>query len=134
MLFKLHQDPRVRPYLNAVDYYAGQGLVAERFQRFGMHSRKIEVDLDQINHDAIGSEGFVHMVILAMALLPYGLAHFGTVCSSWVFMCRDSSGRSHEYPLGYQQLPWVRAGNIMSCRMVLLLMLITVRGCHYILE
>ena len=42
--------------------------------------------------------------------------HFGVVCSSWVSICRHSSGRTFLAPLGYQDNAFVASGNVMMGR------------------
>ena len=58
------------------------------------------------------------MVRTVLTARRRSIFHFGVVCSSWVGICRASSGRSFYSPLGYEDLWWVQAGNIMMGRQV----------------
>ena len=42
--------------------------------------------------------------------------HFGVVRSSWVAICRATSGRSYLSPLGFTDREFVVSGNIMMAR------------------
>ena len=54
--------------------------------------------------------------------------------SSWVWMCRNSTGRTNYKVLGHTSCEAVRKGNIMVSRIVLLYLLASARGCLVFLE
>ena len=65
------------------------------------------------------SEGFLTALWMCMGMKVGGLCHWGTVCSSWVFMSRSSSGRTagHPWGLALDAGSSSRLGNIMVARM-----------------
>jgi hypothetical protein len=63
-----------------------------------------------------------------------GLAHWATVCSSWVWMSRGSTQRSVSNILGSEACQSVAEGNMQVARMVLLLMLVAAKRAYWILE
>ena len=60
------------------------------------------------------------LIVAALKAKPGANYHFGLVCSSWVALCRFSSGRAFLAPHGNEELPWVEAGNRMVSRRALL--------------
>ena len=78
--------------------------------------------------------GFLVALLYALKFEKGGLEHWGTVCSSWVWMCRSVSRRTAWNPLGDQSRDFVMAGNIMVSRMCLILLVSCVRNVMYILE
>ena len=70
-----------------------------------------------------------------MRLCHHGGSHRGTVCSSWVFLIRNSTGRTVSNIRGYtKDSQAVRQGNIQVARMALALLLLQVKGTAWILE
>ncbi len=56
------------------------------------------------------------------------------VCSSWVFMNQGTAARTPFNPLGNVGLAYVREANCMVARCILLCVLLTCRGVHWLLE
>ena len=50
---------------------------------------------------------------------PGSVFHFGVVCSSWVSICKGTTGRTFLNPLGYPWVKCVQEGNVMVGRPVL---------------
>ena len=67
-------------------------------------------------------------------LLPMGVTHWGTVCSTWVWMCRATTKRSWAEPLGDTSLECVTQANIMVSRCALLFYLVEMVQGLVILE
>ena len=73
----------------------------------------------------------------ALALLklhPKSLVILAPVCSSFSYMCTGQSGRSYFCPLGFEEVRWVREGNIMCSRVVLLIWLCCALELIFLLE
>ena len=62
-----------------------------------------------------------------------GLVHFATVCSTWVFMCRGSTGRSETNPMGKKTANNTHA-NVMVTRMIILLLYCIANRVQWVLE
>ena len=77
--------------------------------------------------------GFLHAVTCVCDLNPQGYLWLATVCSSWVWMCSFSTGRTADNPLGVPS-PCVNLANIMVARCGLLIMLATTSGNVWTLE
>ena len=77
----------------------------------------------------------LRLAILAILRLhPNGLIILAPVCSSMSFMCCSQAERFWYSPLGNEKLHWVKAGNVMSCRVVLLAYLAMALGHTFIVE
>lgn len=63
-----------------------------------------------------------------------GEASAAAESGTWVWMSRNSTGRSEARPLGRESLAGVRAANIMAARVVLLVELLIARGVMVVLE
>ena len=57
------------------------------------------------------------MLLAALKAKKGSNFHWGLVCSSWVALCRFSSGRTFLAPEGDRELSWVEAGNKMVSRL-----------------
>ena len=69
-------------------------------------------------------------VLTILAATPDAIVHFGLVCSSWIGICRGSSGRTYLSPLGFQHLEFVESGNVMMSRPLWLqYVCMCMRGC-----
>ena len=62
------------------------------------------------------------------------LGWFGTVCSSWIFLCRGTSKRTVYRPLGDTNILFVREGNRMTARSALLIAYLYSTGVTWCLE
>ena len=86
--------------------------------------------------DLSQTDGFLTAIWMCLSMKMSGLCHWGTVCSSWVFMSRATSGRSEGHPggLALEGGSTSRYGNIMTARMILLLLLLEIRQVWWVLE
>ena len=84
--------------------------------------------------DILSPSGFALAINSCLRLAPGSLAPFGPTCSSWVWLCRSSSGRSYLNPLGCLDKHWVVDGNTMVARCVLLIALVIYRKSTFVLE
>eukprot|EP00969_Alexandrium_andersonii_P091818 4052748-Alexandrium_andersonii.AAC.1 len=58
-------------------------------------------------------KGLVAAFVWARRLHRFGFTHWGTVCSSWIWLCRGVSGRSAELPMGWKGVETTDSGNVM---------------------
>ena len=130
--------------LQFADMYMGVGHLKSQFEQRGFNSVGFEISHDPVNQDALSVQGFLTMLVFALRLLDgvqkngldlyRALQHWGTVCSSWIYVSMGSTGRSRECPEGDENVRSVRAGNIMVARMFLVLWLLRAKGVGWILE
>ena len=125
---------RQEKQLDVVEFYSGLGRIASWGTKCGYNCATFGYKDNHIMEDALGIEGFLTLLRLTMSIREEGLAHWATVCSSWVFLCRDITGRASDRPLGWTEHESVRAGNTQVARMALVLMLQFVFGIHFIVE
>ena len=122
------------PDLSCVDYYMGMGRIKRTFEEQGLSAQGYEVHDSPTYQNACTLEGFITMILFAMRLFEEALGHWGTVCSSWVVLSRNSTLRTPGFIRGDTTSSSVRDGNTMVCRMALTLILMTCRNCARVLE
>ena len=122
------------PDLSCIDYYMGLGRIRATFQRNGHEAVGFEASDSPKFQNACTLEGLVTMILFAMRLIPQGLSHWGTVCSTWVVLSRNSTMRTLTGTRGDTTSFAVRNGNRQVARMTLCLILLHCRNCCWILE
>ena len=73
-------------------------------------------------------------LVAILRLHPKSLVLLAPVCSGFSFMSSSQAMRFFYAPLGNEQYPWVKSGNVMSCRVTLLRWLCCALGHVFILE
>ena len=127
--------PSVRdPDITWLDMYMGRGHIKDEAERRGFQALGFEVLDDAVLQNAMTLQGMITMLLYCMRLGSTGVSHWGTVCSSWVFLSRSSTGRTKSNIRGYNSCLAARTGNTQVGRMVLALLLLQVRGACWILE
>ena len=120
------------PHLSVIEWFSGVESVVRGCQEQGLAAYGYDYE-KSASHDFMTAEGFVVAMELARSLRDYGLQHWATRCSSWVWIAWDKCGRSLSSPMG-RDVPSVRAANCMVSRMCLLAMYMLCRGACFILE
>ena len=122
--------------IRLLDYYAGQGLILDEALKCGFAGLSFEINDDNIRQDALSPEGLITQFVYALRMEDHyrSLAHWGTVCSSWIWMSRSSTGRAVWQPLGDSWSASARAGNVMVSRMALVLYLLVAKQVMWIVE
>ena len=120
--------------LLCLDAFAGLGHVAAQWTRENMCACTYEILDDMENENILSPRGFLRLLLLCMRLARGGMAHWGTVCSSWVWICRGTSKRSSFNWAGDTSRTFVAEGNSMVSRMTVCLILISMRCGDWILE
>lgn len=73
-------------------------------------------------------------ILSILQLHPQSLVLLAPVCSGFSFMSSSQAQRFFYTPLGNEYYPWVKSGNVMSCRVTLLCWLCCALGHVFILE
>eukprot|EP00969_Alexandrium_andersonii_P259335 11467138-Alexandrium_andersonii.AAC.1 len=82
-----------------------------------------------------GDSGFLAAVPLSKKLkTTFGLGWLATVCSSWIFLCMASTGRTKDCPRGSPTSPSAVAGNTMAARSCLLMLAMWAKRCFTVVE
>lgn len=136
--------PDVQQNTVFVDYYMGRGHLKEQFEARGHPSLGYEVKRDSIRENALTPEGLLTMVVFCLRLrdglrtakgiIERALGHWGTVCSSWIFVCKGGTGRTDLCPHGNESVKCVWEGNVQVSRMCLTLWLLAAKSVGWILE
>ena len=121
-----------------LEMFSGQGLVAAQWLWSGHKSSTFEYKADGVNQDFTSACGLITALgqILRLKRDNSSLVWWGTVCSSWVWLCRSLTLRSTANGfLGPQKpTPFVAAGNCMLARQCLCLVVLFILKIHWCLE
>ena len=88
----------------------------------------------QILWTLLGSSGLTILLNMMLRLLPSGLLWHGLLCSSWIWIARNGTGRSADNPGGFWAVPRVCEGNRMVMRAVAVATIAWLRGVNIIFE
>ena len=125
------------PSLSAVEFFCGVANIHREFSAAGFPSIGIDVLFDRIHHDLCSPQGFIYCLWVVMTMEPDALAWFATVCSTWVWISRSSTGRNIDRPLGRGDLSSdssLELGNCMVARTAVLMVLAAARHSWWALE
>ena len=84
--------------------------------------------------DLLGETGFCYGVRQILRLEEGALAYFGLPCNSYTWLSQPQHARDVEHPFGCGHYAWVHAGNILACRMCLLICLCVARNVKFMIE
>ena len=87
--------------LDCVEFFAGVQAITTAARDIGMASCAFDIDLRPIWNDLCGPEGFLTaMQWCRRTKISTGCTWWATVCSTWIWMCRASTGRREWKPSG----------------------------------
>ena len=137
-LLELVFDTLIPNKYDAVEYFSGNSAVTRGISNRGFSA----IGFDKAYHrgmDLTSDYGFLFALCLALSathaddfLAP--LYWSGIVCGSWIWVCRSTSMRTKWRPHGDTRLKFVRKGNMMVARQMLLFLVGSLRGGIVILE
>ena len=124
------------PDLDMVEWFCGMKELTNAFARAGFKSAGYDMDQHRERQDMNSSIGFVVALQFARRLqkLMDSLGWFGTVCSTWVWLCRGTTLRTLYRPRGDVLEYCVREGNRMTARSALLIAYLYSTGVTWCLE
>ena len=123
------------PDLLHVDWFAGIAGIHRACERRGIPSVALDVKYDRRWHNFTGKEGVITSFSVMRRLRKRGGNHWGTVCSSWIFLNKATSRRYPACPLGVHPRPdYVVDANKMVSLMAIFWLWSIARGCITILE
>ena len=125
---------RITRALDCVEFYAGVGNVARAFKNAGLESRTYDIVENAEDMNMSSAYGFFTAVFLCMKLKAFGLSHWASVCSTWVFMSQGSTKRYMNIWGTPESCSGVVTANEQVVRMTMLFMLCNVRQVYWLLE
>ena len=131
LLWYLAQNSRLtNDYdLDLCELFAGVGAIFRAAQAAGLRAAQYDC-LIHACQDIMRAASLIKLMQYLRRLRGGGLAHWATVCSSWIWVSRSCTKRSADCPL--LQKPWsasVAKANCMVSRMVLGIFSILSKGC-----
>ena len=119
------------PRLHAVEFYSGAATIYNAYERVGLRAAKVDNKYtDDPAYDFTTPEGLVCLIFYVMCLHMRGLNFHAVVCSTWVWMSRNSTGRTHARPKG-NDTEVVRQANLMVTRTCLAIRLASAKFCRW---
>ena len=96
------------------EWFAGLGHVEGQGTLVGLTTAGYEIRRDEVAEDFLTPYGFSTAIRLGLRHKQLSCTHWDTVCSSWIYMCRASTLRSRDNPLGDPTKSGsARRGNLM---------------------
>ena len=121
-------------HLIRLEMFCGVAAISRAFSAAGLAATGYDYLKDPRMNDITTPEGFICALAMVMSLHPTdGFLWLATVCSSWVWLSRGSTGRSVSFPLGVPCAS-VDLANLMVARCALLILLVIAMGCAWGLE
>ena len=112
--------------LDGCELFSGVASVVKGFQQEGLVAAEYDFCRNSVMENILSSEGLLTAINLLRCTRPRGLAHFATVCSSWVYLSRAATGRTSGCPEGNPGVRCVESANSMAARVSLLLVLCSI--------
>ena len=114
-------------------FFSGAEAISNGLRQQGLYVVSYDIKKGPM-FDINSTAGFVLALLLTLRVKPGGFVWFAPLCSSWVWMCRNTTGRTPVFPEGRFLVPSVRYGNVMCARVLLLLWIAECRGVFIGLE
>ena len=122
------------PELVLFEMFCGVAAIAREFAKLQLPAMGFDVLKDPVLNDILTPYGFIYATTMVMSLdQRTGILWLATVCSSWVWMSRNSTGRSIRNPLGGTGTSTTQ-GNTMVARCSLLVLVCIAVGNSWALE
>ena len=119
--------------LDFCELFAGQREVSKAFARGGYKALPIEKD-DGRMFDVISPPG-QYLVLHALLRLKLGAALLAApVCSTWIWLTRNTTLRGVDRPLGYSGATGVREANMQAAFLALVALVCEAKGILWVIE
>ena len=115
------------------EFMCGVGRIIRAFQLSSLQARGFDIVLNP-DMGFLGISGFLIACLQARELKPGGLQHWDTVCSSWSWLGRKVTKRTLWCVSGDVGNEFVRSGNVMVARMLVLALFCLSKDCPFMLE
>ncbi len=118
--------------LHFAEVFAGNGAVSRGMQAYGFRGRQLDLTYHP-GHNVLTPAGFLLLLRTVLDIVPGGVLWAAPPCSTWIWLSRSST-RRHLTPEGNRLSRSVVAHDALVERLVLLLEILTLRGCYWIIE
>lgn len=119
--------------LDFCELFAGQREVSKAFCRWGYTALPIEKD-DGSMFDVISPAG-QYLVLHALMRLKLGAGLLAApVCSTWIWLTRNSTLRGVDRPLGYSRVSGVKEANVQAAFLALVALICEAKGIVWVIE
>ena len=119
---------------DCVEYFCGRGMVHKSMmESYGFNVKGYDIAHGK-DEDLNSPRGWITALLWCLRIHTEGLAWLGTVCSSWVCVCRASTRRSLANPRGDLRSGSVREGNRHAARSAAIAAICYSRMVTWILE
>ena len=123
------------PDLLHIDWFAGVAGIHKAFESLGYGSVALDIKQDKRWMNFTSKEGILTSFCVMRRLRRRGGQHWGTVCSSWIFLNKATSRRFEQCPLGVPPRPaYVEDANKMVSLMCMFWRWALCKRCVTILE
>ena len=120
--------------IDTAEYFSGAAQVTKNLALRGLAAVSFDV-FDEIYQNINGVIGFICALQILRRVRPAsGLVWLGTVCSSWIFLSRDSTMQSHQDARGDRNRRCVRAGNRQAARSAVIIAIAFCRKLGWVVE
>ena len=133
LIFMMNGGP-VKRSVHGLDMFYGVAKVEASFLSKGLSALGYDMVRNPTRQNILHDDGMATLLVWALMVIQFGYSHWGTLCSSWIWMCRSVTERSFMTPLGRADIPFVAEGNMMVSRMVLVWHLLAARDTSFVLE
>ncbi|CAJ1425207.1 unnamed protein product [Effrenium voratum] len=116
------------------DVFSGERSIESAFRACGHKTEYFDIASRPVENNIATTRGFAQAVLGTLRLLPGALLTLGPPCGSYVFLNRATSGRSQQFPYGFEDRPYVELASLICSRALLLVVLATARGVFVALE
>lgn len=112
------------------DMFAGKQSISRGFRAHGCKTDFLEFS-ERPEDDLLTVQGLCRATLGVLRLVVEGLAFAGLPCGSFVYLNRSSSKRSRKRPLGSQRRLYVKQANTLGARLMMLMLLTTLRSAFW---
>ena len=103
-----------RDLLQCIDVFAGTAKIFNAFSESVFPSAKYDVLFDPEAQDINTDAGVVLLLVWLRRLAPgSSITHWGTLCKTWIWLSRNSTGRGEHAVLGNEQFEKVRTNEVI---------------------
>ena len=120
--------------LDNVEWFAGVGMVQQAFEEASFQAFAYEIENDPYNMNFISVAGFIYALQLLRASKWRSFHNWGILCSSWIWISKAVTHRTHINPRGLDHRQFVSQGNQMGARMALCCLVLLAKKCIILVE
>lgn len=134
---RIRQTFQKNELLDMVEYFCGGGAITHACRALGLRCRCFDLMLAETFgdfHNVMTSKGMREWLLTACCLKPNGTMWLALPCSSFVWLCKYSTGRSKDNPWGSPKSKSAVLGNALAHRSLLLSMLGHFTRCFFAAE